>query len=77
MSEPVGDMLKKLTFAGLTIIVMITVLPVSLGFFGIVSSNNIDPVGTILMFGVLPIAVVFILFYYIMIIFTRNDKYAR
>lgn len=77
MSEPIGDMLKKLIFAGLVIIVMITVLPVSLGFFGIVDGVGIDEVGLILLFGVLPIAVVFILFYYIMLIFTRKDKYAR
>lgn len=77
MSEPVGEMLTKLTFSGLAIIIMVTVLPVTLSTFGIVDGSGIDEVGIILLFGVLPIAVVFILFYYIMTIFTRKDKYAR
>lgn len=76
MSEPVGDMLTKLTVGGLCILVMVTVLPISLGFFGVVDGNGMGEVGLILLFGVLPIAVVFILFYYIMSIFTRKDKYA-
>lgn len=77
MSEPVGDMITKLTLGGLGLIIIITVAAPMLGFFGVVDGTGMDPIGFILFFGVFPIAAVFILFYAIMNIFTRKDKYAR
>ena len=67
--DPVGNMMFKLTLAGIALIMFVSVIPAALNMFTPCINCGI---GGIFTFGVLPFAAVFIIIYMIWYSFTTR-----
>ena len=69
--EPVGDIISKLVYAGIGILLASSIVPVGLSFFGTVLCSSCDSLTSTFIMVVLPFALVLTVLYFILLKFVR------